>query len=67
MDEDAIVATTVVEIVVERMTGKEDVGQRWSPERKREVARLLVQRDGEEAREAVRALGLEWEAVVGRG
>lgn len=66
MDEGSIRETAVVAVAVEHMTGKEDVGRRWSPERKQQVARLLVERDGECAREAVRALGLTWSEVTGR-
>lgn len=51
--------TAVVEITIEYMTGKEDTGQRWSPERKLAVARLLWERDGAAANEAVEALGLK--------
>lgn len=64
MSEAAIQETAVVEIRVEHMTGKEDLGQRWSPERKRAVARLLVARDGDSAREAVEALGLAWDEMA---
>ncbi len=64
MAEAAVRETAVVEIRVEHMTGKEDVGQRWSPERKRTVARLLRARDGDSSREAVEALGLSWDEVA---
>lgn len=56
---DTVDATAVVEITIEHMTGKEDFGQRWSPELKRAVARLLRERDGDAAaEEAIRRMGL---------
>lgn len=55
--------TAVVEITVEHITGKEDVGQRWSAAHKLEVARRLWQRDGEAAAEAIAALGVDVAAV----
>lgn len=64
MEAASVRGTAVVAIAVERMTGKEDVGRRWSPEHKRQVARLLVARDGEAAREAIEALGLTWGEVA---
>lgn len=64
MTEAAVQETAVVQVRVEHMTGKEDVGQRWTAERKRAVARLLVARDGAAAREAVEAMGLMWEEVA---
>jgi uncharacterized protein len=55
--------TAVVEVIVERMTGKEDFGQRWPVERKLAVARLLYQRDGAAAAEAIAHLGFSLEEV----
>jgi nitroimidazol reductase NimA-like FMN-containing flavoprotein (pyridoxamine 5'-phosphate oxidase superfamily) len=55
----------VVEIAVERMTGKEDFGQRWSPERKLAVARALLARDGEAAADVVARMGLSIEQASG--
>ena len=64
MEAESVRGTAVVAVTVESMTGKEDVGQRWSLERKAQVARLLVERDGERARQAVEALGLDWAEVA---
>jgi uncharacterized protein len=55
--------TAVVAITVEEMTGKEDLGQRWSPEHKLKVARLLFARDGESALEVIERMGLTREQV----
>ncbi|MHB0875018.1 MAG: pyridoxamine 5'-phosphate oxidase family protein [Anaerolineae bacterium] len=56
---EGVAQTAVVEITIAHVTGKQDVGQRWSPERKLAVARELWQRDGEAAAEAVLALGVD--------
>ena len=58
-------STAVVEIAVERMTGKEDCGQNWSAERKLAVARRLYERDGAAAAEAIALLGFSLEEVSG--
>jgi nitroimidazol reductase NimA-like FMN-containing flavoprotein (pyridoxamine 5'-phosphate oxidase superfamily) len=55
---DNVDKTAVVAIKIEEMTGKEDLGQRWSPEQKLKVAKLLYARDGESAVEVIERMGL---------
>jgi len=57
--------TAVVEITIEHMTGKEDIGQKWSRERRLSVARKLLERDGLGAHETIERLGLSLEEVSG--
>lgn len=54
MEKRSVCGTAAVEMRVERMSGKEDVGQRWSAGTERNMARALV------ARDAVEAIDLEW-------
>ena len=60
---DNVDQTVVVEVTVEAMTGKEDLGQRWSPEHRLRVARLLFERDGEAALEVIARMGFTWSDV----
>ena len=60
---DNVDKTAVVAIAVEEMTGKEDLGQRWSPEQKLKVARLLFARDGDSALEVIEQMGLTREQM----
>ena len=62
---DTVDQTAVVEIIVDEMTGKEDFGQRMAPEAKRDLARRLLARDGDAAREVVAKLGLTLEEIAG--
>lgn len=57
--------TAVVEITIERMTGKEDFGQRWPAERKLRVAKLLYERDGGSAVPIIARMGLDPQQVIG--
>jgi len=62
---DDVDRATVVEVTVERITGKEALGQRWPAERKLAVARLLLARDGAAAAETIARMGLTLEQVRG--
>lgn len=63
MREKDIRDTAVVAIMPERMSGKEDLGQHWTSERKLEVARLLYRRDGEKSLPVIARMGLSAEEV----
>jgi len=56
----------VVEISIEQITGKEDLGQNWTPERKLTVAKMLYERDGPAAGLAIARLGVSIEEVAER-
>ncbi len=54
----------VVEVTIDRMTGKQEVGQRWSPERRLAVARQLLASDGAAAAEVIGKMGLTMEEAA---
>lgn len=56
--------TAVVEITIEQISGKEDFGQKWSLERKLTVARVLLERDPQAAKEVIARMGLTTEQVL---